>query len=190
MVTLVKNEWHQVHSQFAVEIDEDILSEIYPDLDEDEVAALLVQIGNGEIDIDDLMNDACEQSVDIEWDRQYDDWWTDRKGCYEVTYELGDESSWYAAPEKSPHTHKCTRCRWTGSAYETATKYCRADGTAIEDYFESDEEAESRVDICPMCDSDVELTEAGRQEAEARLQRMKEIDEMFPDAEDEDMPER
>lgn len=190
MVTLVKHEWHQVDSQFAFELDDSILSEIYPDLDEVQVAALLVQIESGEIDIDDLMNDACEQGVDIEWDRQYDDWWTDRKGGYEVTYELGDESSWHAAPEKELPTHKCTKCRWQGSRYETLTKYCRADGTAIENYFESDEEADSSVEVCPMCDGDLELTEAGRQEAEARLQRMKEIDEMFPDAEDEDMPER
>lgn len=181
MVTLVKHEWHQVDSQFAVEIDEAILGEIYPDLDEDEVAALLARIEGGEIDLDDLMNDACEQGVDIEWDRQYDDWWTDRKGGYEVTYELGDESSWHAAPENAPPTHKCTKCRWTGSVYETATKYCRPDGTAIENYFQSDEEAESRVDVCPMCDSDVEFTEEGRKEDEARRQRMAEIDAMVDD---------
>ncbi len=189
MVTLVKHEWHQVDSQFAAEIDEDTLSEIYPDLDEDEVAALLVQIENGEIDIEDLMNDACEQDVEIEWDRQYDDWWTDRKGGYEVTYELGDESSWHAQPKEPPPTHKCTKCRWTGASYETLTKYCRADGTVIEDYFQSDEEADSRVDICPMCDSDVELTEEGQQEAEARRQRMKEIDALLDEADDEDEEE-
>ena len=40
MVTIVKHEWHQTDRQYAMEIDEDLLSEIYPDLDEDEIAAI------------------------------------------------------------------------------------------------------------------------------------------------------
>ena len=95
MVTLVKHEWHQVDSQFAYELDENTLSEIYPDLDEDEIALLITRIENGEIDVDTIINDALENDVEIEWDRQYDDWWTDRKGGYEVTYELGDADSWH-----------------------------------------------------------------------------------------------
>jgi hypothetical protein len=95
MVTLVKHEWHQVDSQFAYELDENTLSEIYPDLDEDEIALLITQIENGEIDVDTLINDALDNDVEIEWDRQYDDWWTERKGGYEVTYELGDSDSWH-----------------------------------------------------------------------------------------------
>ena len=35
-----------------------------------------------------IMQDAADNNVDIEWDRDYDDWWTDRKGGYEVTYEV------------------------------------------------------------------------------------------------------
>jgi hypothetical protein len=30
MVTIVKHEWHQVDSQFEIELDEALLSEIYP----------------------------------------------------------------------------------------------------------------------------------------------------------------
>lgn len=91
MVTLVKHEWHSVDSQFEFELDENVLSEIYPDLDEDDIANLLKQIEEGELDIDEVMSDAFENDVEIEWDRVYDDWWTDRKGGYEVTYELKDE---------------------------------------------------------------------------------------------------
>lgn len=94
MVTIVKHEWHQVDSQFAYELDESTLSEIYPDLDEDEISTMLKQIENGELDVEDIINDAWDNNVEIEWDRQYDDWWTDRKGGYEITYELGDEDSW------------------------------------------------------------------------------------------------
>jgi hypothetical protein len=91
MVTLVKHEYHQVDSQFALELDEATLAEIYPDLDEDEVTSLMTQIEAGEIDIEDLVNDAMDNDVELEWDRTYDDWWTERKGGFEVTYELGDD---------------------------------------------------------------------------------------------------
>lgn len=88
MVTIVKHEWHQVDSQFTAEIDEDLLSEIYPDLDEDEISTMLKQVEDGEVDIDTLIGEALDNNVDIEWDREYDDWWTERKGGYEVTYEV------------------------------------------------------------------------------------------------------
>ena len=88
MVQIVKHEWHRVDSQFTAEIDEDLLSEIYPDLDEDEISAILKQIEDGEVDIDALIGEALDNNVDIEWDREYDDWFTERKGGYEVTYEV------------------------------------------------------------------------------------------------------
>ena len=90
MVTIVKHEWHSVDSQFTYELDEDVLSEIYPDLDEDEIASLLKQIEDGEVLVEDVINDARDNDVEIEWDREYDDWYTERKGGYDVTYELGD----------------------------------------------------------------------------------------------------
>ena len=86
MVQVMKHEWHQVDSQFELEFDESLLSEIYPDKDEDEIAELLQQLENDELDIDEIINDAFENSVDLEWDRTYDDWWTERKGGYDVTY--------------------------------------------------------------------------------------------------------
>jgi hypothetical protein len=91
MVTLVKHEWHSVDSQFEIELDEDLLSEIYPDMDEDEITALLKQVEDGEADIEDIIMDAMNNDVDIEWDRVYDDWWTDRKGGYDITYEVKSE---------------------------------------------------------------------------------------------------
>jgi len=52
----------------------------------------------------------------------------------------------------------------------------------IEDYWNSDEESTSTQDICPMCDSDTELTEAGIQDAKERAERearwAKEAEEM------------
>jgi len=90
MVTLVKHEWHQVDSQFAIELDESLLSEIYTDLDEDEITEKLAKIESGEISVDEIVEAAIDNGVDLDWDRTYDDRWTDRKGGYEVTYELGE----------------------------------------------------------------------------------------------------
>jgi hypothetical protein len=91
MVTIIKSEWHQVEKRYDIDIDEDILSEIYPDLDEDEIKQKLADIASGDIDLGDIVADAHEASVDLDWDwMDQDDWWTDRKGGYDVTYNLAE----------------------------------------------------------------------------------------------------
>lgn len=175
MVTLVKHEWHQVDSQFALELDEALLSEIYPDLDDDEIASMLEQIQNGEISVDEVVEAAYDNDVELYWDRQYDDWWTDRKGGYDVTYELGDESSWHEPDTPPEPTHKCTKCRWKGQSYETGTLYLNEDGSVHE---EDDLEHHSTKDVCPMCDSDVELTEVGIEKEKEREEWRKKWEEM------------
>ena len=176
MVTLVKHEWHQVDSQFAFELTKDVLEEIYPDMDEDELEELWQQCENGEADIDTIISDAWENDVEIEWDRQYDDWWTDRKGGYEVTFEVGDESSWHTPDTPPEPTHKCTKCKWTGQSYD-------ADWWWPEEHTTDDLETEAKK-VCPYCESDLELTEHGKVEEEERKKRMAEIDALF-DEEDE-----
>jgi hypothetical protein len=171
MVTLVKHEWHQVDAQFAYELDADTLSEIYPDLDEDEIANLLQQIENNEVDIETLVGDALDNDVEIEWDRQYDDWWTDRKGGYEVTFEVGDESSWHAPDTPPEPTHKCTKCKWTGQSYDA-------------DWIWPEDENEDAKHVCPYCESDIELTPEGVVKEEEKKKRMEEINKML--AEDTD----
>lgn len=176
MVTVVKHEWHSHDRQYAVEIDEDLLVEIYPDLGPGEISHMLKNIEEGLVDIEDIINDAYDNNVDIEWDFQYDDCWTDRKGGYEVTYELGNEDSWHTEPEEPPATHNCTKCRWEGKAWETRTAYVNEQGDVLPDDVE---EWHDTKDVCPMCDSDVSLTESGKIEEEARAKRMAEIDAMF-----------
>jgi hypothetical protein len=151
MVTIVKHEWHQHDRQYAIEIDEALLSEIYPDKEEDEIKVILDGIADGTYDYEDVINDAYENDVEIEWEFQYDDCWTDRKGGYDVTYELGDEGSWHSEPEPPPHTHKCTKCKWTGQSYDAEWSWMDKDGNEIDDPRK----------ICPYCESDTELTEAG-----------------------------
>lgn len=177
MVTIVKHEWHQVDSQFAFELDIDTLRDIYPDKEDDELEVILQGIEDGTYDIEDIVNDAMDNDVEIEWERQHDDWWTDRKGGYEITYELGDDDSWVDNTPPAP-THKCTKCKWTGGKYETATIYHRADGSVIENYFESDEDCDHTSDVCPMCESSVELTEKGQEQEKEYQKLMAELDAM------------
>ena len=166
MVTIVKHEWHQVDSQFAYELDEDTLSQIYPDLKKKEIKKMLKDIENGEVDVETIIDDAWNEGVDIEWDRQYDDWWTDRKGGYEVTYELGDESSWHHEPPPPEPTHKCTKCKWTGQSYDAEWQW------------PEDDEQEAKK-VCPYCESDVELTEHGIQKAKEDEEQMAEWNKEF-----------
>lgn len=171
MVTIVKHEWHQHDRQYAIEIDEALLSEIYPDKEEDEIKVILDGIADGTYDYEDVINDAYENDVEIEWEFQYDDCWTDRKGGYDVTYELGDESSWHSEPEPPPHTHKCTKCKWTGQSYDAEWSWMDKDGAEIDDPRK----------VCPMCESDTELTEAGviaeKESAERTARWAKETEE-------------
>ena len=162
MVTIVKHEWHQHDRQYAIEIDEALLSEIYPDKEEDEIKVILDGIADGTYDYEDVINDAYENDVEIEWEFQYDDCWTDRKGGYDVTYELGDEDSWHSEPPPPEPTHKCTKCKWVGQSYDTEWIWPEDDETG---------EKEAKK-VCPMCDSDTELTEAGIKEEEDRKERM------------------
>jgi hypothetical protein len=161
MVTIVKHEWHQHDRQYAIEIDEELLSEIYPDLDEDEIKQKLADIESGEVDYEDVFNDASDNDVEIDWEFQYDDCWTDRKGGYDVTYELGDESSWHVELEPPKPTHKCSNCKWVGQSYDAETSWVYKGGKQLDE----------AVKICPMCDSNLVLTEAGVLEETARKER-------------------
>jgi hypothetical protein len=175
MVTIVKHEWHQHDRQYAIELDEALLSEIYPDLDEDEIAQKLADIESGEVDYEEVVNDAYENDVEIEWEFQYDDCWTDRKGGYDVTYELGDESSWHSEPEPAPHTHKCTKCKWTGQSYDADWEWPEDDETG---------ELEAKK-VCPYCSSDTELTEAGIQDKKESDERAARWEQEAKDSEEE-----
>jgi hypothetical protein len=162
MVTIVKHEWHQHDRQYAIELDKELLSEIYPDLDEGEIAQKLADIESGNETIDQVMEDAFENDVEIEWDFQYDDCWTDRKGGYDVTYEVGDEDSWHTPDTPPEPTHKCTKCKWTGQSYDA-------------EWYWPEDDSEDAKQVCPFCESDIELTEHGKSEEEAREKRMAEI---------------
>lgn len=88
MVTIVKSEWHQVERRFSIDFDFEMLSEIYPDFEEEEINDILQKLELGEVDLDLLIEDAEAEGIDLFWDwMDEDDYWTERKGGYDVTYE-------------------------------------------------------------------------------------------------------
>lgn len=89
---VIKSEWHQVERRYATEIDIDFLSQVYPDMSDDELNEAMDRLERGDMTIDELMADAEDQWFDIDWEwLDEDDWWTDRKGGYEVTYEVEND---------------------------------------------------------------------------------------------------
>jgi hypothetical protein len=88
MVQVIKSEWHSVEKRYITDIDENTLMEIYPDLKKKEIKSLMKELESGDAPIEQVIEDAG-WDVDLEWDwMDEDDWWTDRKGGYDITYEL------------------------------------------------------------------------------------------------------
>ncbi len=175
MIKVVKSEWHQVEKVYGLELDTDLLSEIYPDLDELELNEKLKAIEEGDVDLDELFSDACENDIYIEWDYlDQDDWWTDRKGGYEITYKVEDWE--YREEYVPPKTHKCTKCRWKGTKWETRTEYYNNDGSI---HTEDDLEFHHTEEVCPMCDSKLELTPEGIEEDTKTKRLKKELEEIM-----------
>ena len=86
---VIKSEWHQVEKRYAIDIDENLINEIYEDATVEEVEEIVRQLKDGELEASTIIEDAYNNDVDLEWDwLDEDDWWTDRKGGYDVTYEV------------------------------------------------------------------------------------------------------
>ena len=86
---IIKSEWHSVEKRYAVDIDENLINEIYEDATVEEIEEIVRQLKDGELDVSTIIEDAYNNDVDLDWDwLDEDDWWTDRKGGYDVTYEV------------------------------------------------------------------------------------------------------
>ena len=86
---IIKSEWHSVEKRYAVDIDENLINEIYEDATVEEVEEIVRQLKDGELDVSTIIEDAYNNDVDLDWEwLDEDDWWTDRKGGYDVTYEV------------------------------------------------------------------------------------------------------
>jgi hypothetical protein len=89
---IIKSEWHSVEKRYAIDIDENVINEIYEDATVEEIEEIVRQLKDGELDASTIIEDAWTNDVDLDWDwLDEDDWWTDRKGGYDVTYEFEKE---------------------------------------------------------------------------------------------------
>jgi hypothetical protein len=89
---VIKSEWHQVEKRYAIDIDENLINEIYQDATVEEVEEIIRQLQEGELEASSVIEDAWTNDVTIDWDwLDEDDWWTDRKGGYDVTYEVSND---------------------------------------------------------------------------------------------------
>ena len=89
---VIKSEWHQVEKRYAIDIDENLINEIYEDATVEEVEEIVRQLKDGELEASTTIEDAWTNDVTIDWDwLDEDDWWTDRKGGYDVTYDISND---------------------------------------------------------------------------------------------------
>ena len=89
---IVMSEWHQVERRLGLEITLDDINDVYPDFTIEEVEQRYEEIKSGEYSVDDFINDAYQEDIYFDWEwLDEDDWWTMRKGGYDVTYEVEDE---------------------------------------------------------------------------------------------------
>jgi hypothetical protein len=89
---VIKSEWHQVEKRYAIDIDENLINEIYQDATVEEIEEILRQLQEGELEASSVIEDAWTNDVTIDWDwLDEDDWWTDRQGGYDVTYEIAND---------------------------------------------------------------------------------------------------
>lgn len=88
---IIMSEWHQVERRMGLEITVDEVNDVYPDMTAEEVEQRYEELKSGEYAVEDFINDAQDQDIYFDWDwLDEDDWWTMRKGGYDVTYEVED----------------------------------------------------------------------------------------------------
>lgn len=94
---IIKSEWHSVEKRYALDLTRDEIDLVYPDNTQEENDNIWQDLLDGDGDIEQLIYDSNESIVYLDWDwLDEDDWWTDRKGGYDVTYEVQPD---YAPPK-------------------------------------------------------------------------------------------
>jgi hypothetical protein len=62
------------------------------DVDENEAQEIYDEIVSGVLEVEDFIACAADNNIYFDWDwLDEDDWWTERKGGYDVTYEVIEE---------------------------------------------------------------------------------------------------
>ena len=87
-IVLTKVEHHSVNYHYKTLFEYDDLKDLYPDSTPKELKVTWNAMKAGdESVISQVMDDAFGE-MDMEWDMEYEDNWTDRKGGYDVTYGI------------------------------------------------------------------------------------------------------
>lgn len=96
-VKFTKTEWHQVSSEFTYELEDDDIIEQFGSVERfKEVLSHQDQETFGGMEPEgeeptEEENDALwEITYNYEYER-YDDWWTDRKGGYDITFNIVED---------------------------------------------------------------------------------------------------
>jgi len=93
VILATMSEWHQVQRKYQLEIDVAYLKDIFPDKSDKEVQQMFDDLVSGDLLVDDLEEMGYEENgydkfYGIDWDyMDEDDWWTMRKGGFDVTYD-------------------------------------------------------------------------------------------------------
>lgn len=92
---VIKNEEHQVTSSFSYDIPEEDIIDTFGSVER--FKEIVSHMGSGwnsnpygDAPTDEETDTFIDFFANYDYDRE-DDWWTDRKGGYDVSYEVGDE---------------------------------------------------------------------------------------------------
>jgi hypothetical protein len=87
MVTLVMSEWHEVERRLTFSVDKATVKAVYPKLKAKEILEVLkkLEAGNNP-EITKFVNNAAANGVELDWQHDYDNWYSMNKGGYQVTY--------------------------------------------------------------------------------------------------------
>tara|TARA_R110000751_G_scaffold212716_1_gene316287 strand:- start:125 stop:439 length:315 start_codon:yes stop_codon:yes gene_type:complete len=90
VIKATMSEWHQVERKYTLHIDVPWLVQAYNGHQtEEECQEIFDQLASGDLLVEDLEEDLDDVDWMVDWaeqDTYEDDWWTMRKGGFDVTY--------------------------------------------------------------------------------------------------------
>lgn len=90
LLKVSKREYHSVTAIFEpIEITMEEMVENFPEKTEEEILEMIEEAKNDESALSDLISN-LEDNYAIDWEREYDDWVSDRKGGYDIDYFVED----------------------------------------------------------------------------------------------------
>jgi hypothetical protein len=155
MLTIVKSEWYQVERRFELELNAEIISQIYPDFPEHEIQEVLDEIASGKITVTTVLEDAKNNGVSLDFS-QMEDGYSELVDWLEPLYELTDnypamDSAQEVAGDSAGPSYEpelsCHNCQWEGSRTQSIV--------------------ENTLLMCPECGSPVGHTDSEPQVRES-----------------------